>query len=73
MQSGLVFGYTCLVEGLVQRLQAEQQLPEAPVIGTGGLINLIKPHTGVIEYVEPWLTLTGLRLIADRVHGASGA
>lgn len=73
MQSGLVFGYACLVEGLVQRLQAEQQLPQAPVIGTGGLINLIKPHTGVIEYVEPWLTLTGLRLIADRVHGTSGA
>ena len=67
MQSGLVYGYSCLVEGLVQRLQAEQALPDASVIGTGGLIRLIKPHTEVIDHVEPWLTLTGLRLIAERV------
>ena len=66
MQSGLLFGYTCLIEGLVRRLQSEQSMPDAPVIGTGGLINLITPHTDAITHVEPWLTLTGLRLIAER-------
>ena len=66
MQSGLIFGYTCLIEGLVHRLQTEQHLPEVPVIGTGGLIRLIEPHTEVITHIEPWLTLTGLRLIAER-------
>lgn len=68
MQSGLVFGYACLVEGLVHRLQTEQDLPAASVIGTGGLINLIEDHTDVVDYVEPWLTLTGLRLIAERAN-----
>lgn len=65
MQSGLVFGYTALIEGLVARLRTELKLEEHCVIGTGGLIGLITPHTDVIDYVEPWLTLTGLRLIAS--------
>jgi type III pantothenate kinase len=70
MQSGLVFGYVSLIEGLVGRLRTELDLAEAPVIGTGGLMRLITPYTGVITCVEPWLTLTGLRLIAGRAHAA---
>lgn len=66
MQSGLIYGYTALIEGIVQRLREEQALPHAPVIATGGLIRLIAPHTGIIDHIEPWLTLTGLRLISDR-------
>ena len=66
IQSGLIFGYASLIEGLVHRLQAELSLPQATVVGTGGLIKLIIPHTSVIQHVEPWLTLTGLRLIAER-------
>jgi type III pantothenate kinase len=73
MQSGLVFGYACLVEGLVARLKEELAMPEATVIGTGGLIRLIAPHTGVIDVLEPWLTLTGLRLISDRVAKSGSA
>jgi type III pantothenate kinase len=70
MQSGLVFGYVSLIEGLVGRLRDELALADAPVIGTGGLIRLITPHTNVITSVEPWLTLTGLRLIAERARAA---
>lgn len=70
MQSGLIFGYVSLIEGLVRRLRAELSLPDAPVIGTGGLIRLITPYTPVITSVEPWLTLTGLRLIAERARAA---
>jgi type III pantothenate kinase len=66
VQSGLVFGYASLVEGLVHRLRQELNVPQARVIGTGGLIKLIQPHTEVIEDVDSWLTLTGLRLISDR-------
>ena len=69
VQSGLVFGYASLVEGLVQRLRAELDVPQATVVGTGGLIRLIQPHTPVIDYVDPWLTLTGLRLISERIRG----
>lgn len=66
MQSGLVFGYAALVEGLVGRLKRELNEPETRVIGTGGLINVIAPHTTVFDQVEPWLTLLGLRLVSER-------
>lgn len=68
MQSGLIFGYTCLIEGLVRRVQEEMDMAGATVVGTGGLINLITPHTEAIDEVEPWLTLTGLRLINERLN-----
>ncbi len=67
MQSGLIYGYTCLIEGLIGRLQEELEMTGATVIGTGGLINLITPHTEAIDQVEAWLTLTGLRLISERL------
>ncbi len=65
VQSGMIFGYVSLVEGMVRRLSAELNI-EPTVIGTGGLITLISPHTDCIHHVEPWLTLAGLRAIADR-------
>ena len=71
MQSGLIFGYVCLIEGIVKRLLDEHpnRGQHVYVIGTGGLIGLMTPHTIVIEHVDPWITLTGLRLIYDRVTG----
>lgn len=72
VQSGLVYGYVCLIEGMVARLAAEWQV-DPVVIGTGGLISIIQPLTSVIHRYEPWLTLTGLRLIADRNQPAGGA
>jgi type III pantothenate kinase len=62
MQSGMLWGYVALVEGLVARFRAELG-PELKVIATGGLAPLIAGETEVIEAVEPWLTLEGLRLI----------
>jgi type III pantothenate kinase len=62
MQSGLIFGYAGMVEGLVKRMSAELGLG-ARVIATGGLAELIAAETDVIEAVEPHLTLIGLRLI----------
>ncbi len=71
VQSGLIFGYASLLEGMVQRLRAELDVPGCTVIGTGGLITLVHPHTAVIDHLDPWLTLTGLRLISERVRGAT--
>ncbi|MCA9968257.1 MAG: hypothetical protein KC423_28620, partial [Anaerolineales bacterium] len=70
-----IFGYASLVEGVVQRLLREHPNREEKVnvIGTGGLINLITPHTTVIDHIDPWLTLTGLRLISERHHVPSGS
>ncbi len=65
MQSGLVLGYVSLVEGMVQRFRQELN-NQARVIATGGLVNVIAPHTDAIEVVDPWLTLDGLRLVSER-------
>jgi type III pantothenate kinase len=64
LQSGTVYGYVGLVEGLVARITAE--LGSQPlVIGTGGLVEVIASETTVIAIVDRDLTLKGLRLIAD--------
>ncbi len=62
MQSGIVFGYVGLIEGIVARIQ--QELGEkATVVATGGYAELIAKETAVIDKVNPDLTLIGLRLI----------
>ena len=62
MQSGLLFGYVSMVEGMVERFRAELG-PEMKVIATGGLAEGIAKETPVIEHIAPWLTLDGLRII----------
>lgn len=64
MQSGILYGYVGLVEGMVSRIQAELG-DKAKVVATGGLSSLIARETPVIEIVEPDLTLVGLRIIFE--------
>jgi type III pantothenate kinase len=64
MQAGLVLGHLALVEGIVRRIRAE--LGSAQVIATGGLAQRLAPYTDCFDIVDPWLTLEGLRLIAER-------
>jgi len=64
MQSGLIFGYVGLVEGMVARFRKELG-PDMKVIATGGLTEVIARETKVIDIVAPWLTLDGLRIIWD--------
>lgn len=61
MQSGAIYGYAALVDGLCARI--EDEIGPATVIATGGLSQLISPHSRAVRYVEPWLTLHGLRLL----------
>lgn len=65
IQSGLVFGYVGLVEALIGRMRQELG-GRAQVVATGGLVGVIAPLTDQFTAVEPWLTLEGLRLIAER-------
>ncbi len=67
MQSGVVWGYISLAEGMIQRLKADMGDFGTPikVIGTGGLATLIANHTGCIDIVDQNLTLDGLRLIYE--------
>ena len=62
MQSGIIFGYVGLVEGIVARIQQELE-EKAKVVATGGYAGLIAKETPVIDEVNPDLTLVGLRLI----------
>jgi len=62
MQSGIVFGYVALVEGIVARIQKELG-EKTRVVATGGYAELIAKETTVIDEVNPDLTLIGLRLI----------
>ena len=62
VQSGLIYGYVDLVEGMVERFRAELG-GVTYVLATGGLADTISPLTNVIDTVDPWITLKGLRLI----------
>src|SRR5699024_7028531 len=69
MQSGAVFGFAGMVDGLVRRVCAE--VPgfggsDVAVIGTGDCASLIMQESRTIEHHEPDLTLEGLRLVYER-------
>ena len=62
MQSGIIFGYVALIEGMVARIR--QELGEkAKVVATGGWAEIMARETAVIDVVNPNLTLIGLKLI----------
>lgn len=62
MQSGLIFGYVSMVEGMVARFRSELG-DEMKVIATGGLVEVVARETKVIDIISPWLTLEGLRIL----------
>ena len=62
MQSGLLFGYVSMVEGMVARFRSELG-SDMKVIATGGLAEVVAKETDVIDIISPWLTLDGLRII----------
>ena len=65
MQSGAVYGYTSMVDGMVARFEKELGA-ETEVVATGGLSGLIAPLSTTITHHEPWLTLHGLSLIYEK-------
>jgi len=67
LQSGLLYGYVGLVEGMVARFRAELGA-DMKTIGTGALVELIVKETKCIDIIEPWLALQGLKIIYDLNH-----
>ena len=62
LQSGLVYGFAGQVDRIVEEIRRELGA-EAKAVATGGLADLVVPHSRTIELVDPWLTLEGLRLV----------
>ena len=62
MQSGLIFGYAGLIEGIVNRIR-EELGEKATVVATGGFSGIIAKETRVIDVVNPDLTLIGVKII----------
>jgi type III pantothenate kinase len=65
MQSGLVYGYVGLVDGVCARMKDELGFA-VKVVATGGLAPLIGSVSRQIEVVDDQLTLDGLRIIYQR-------
>jgi type III pantothenate kinase len=64
LQSGLVYGFAGQVDGIVHAIRSELGV-EAKAVATGGLAELVAPHSSTIALVDPFLTLDGLRLVWD--------
>jgi type III pantothenate kinase len=62
LQSGLVYGFAGQVDGIVARIR-EELGTDARAVATGGLADLVSPHSTTIERVDPFLTLEGLRIV----------
>lgn len=67
MQSGIYFGYTGLIEGIISRIKAERA-ESLKVIATGGLAPLYAQATPLIDALDADLTIRGLRLIHARLQ-----
>lgn len=65
MQSGIMYGYVGLMEGIVNRMKKELG-GEAYVIATGGFANSMAAESKMIDVVEPFLTLDGLRVLYEK-------
>ncbi|MGL6236827.1 MAG: type III pantothenate kinase [Segniliparus sp.] len=72
LQSGVLFGFAGQVDGLVRRMVAALEAPHPPrVVLTGGLAPLLVDELDTPCAHDPWLTLTGLRMVFER-HARAG-
>ena len=67
LRSGILLGAAAQCDGMVSRIRAEMNAPEARVIATGGLGAVVARHSHVINTVDPDLTITGLRLLYEKL------
>jgi type III pantothenate kinase len=64
LQSGALYGYAAMVDGMCERIEAE--LGESRIVSTGGLGALISRFSRKVELNDPWVTLHGMRLVHEK-------
>ncbi|MDJ0791540.1 MAG: type III pantothenate kinase [Acidimicrobiia bacterium] len=64
IQSGAIYGHAGLVDGIMERIAREFEVPVTRV-ATGGLAPTIVPHCDSVDSIDPYLTLEGLRIIYE--------
>ena len=69
IQSGVFYQVIESVDGIVRRIKAEWDRPDAYVVATGGFANTIGPHLSTVDAVEPFLTLFGLAMAGRHIDG----
>lgn len=70
MQSGIIYGYASMVEGLIERIK-NQWKQECLIISTGGLGHIFKPHINSIHVDDKLHTIKGLKILYDINHSVS--
>ncbi len=68
MQSGIYYGYAGMIDYVVAKFKEELNSPNAKVVATGGLAKLIASESKSIDIINRDLTLTGLKLIHDKIN-----
>ena len=66
IQSGIIYGYIGSVEGVVRGMKRELGKPNARVIATGGMADMVAQISDVIDEIDRMLTIKGLRRIYER-------
>ena len=69
MQSGILWGTAAMVDGMIERIAAETGCFDIRVVATGGLAGLLYGKSKRIRFVEPFLTLEGMRIIYHKMKG----
>jgi type III pantothenate kinase len=69
IQSGVFYQAVDAVDGIVRRIKAEWNKPDAFVVATGGFSHVIGPHLATVDEVEPHLTLYGLAMAGEQIGG----
>ncbi len=72
IRSGIFYGVVDTIDGMVRRIKAEWKKPDALVVATGGLAQLVAPHCATVDRIEPHLTLIGLDLAHQHLAGLRG-
>jgi type III pantothenate kinase len=69
IQSGVFYQAVDAVDGIVGRIKAEWDKPDAYVVATGGFSSVVGPHLASVDEIEPFLTLYGLAMAGAAIGG----